>query len=341
MNIAIIFGGESGEHDVSLMSASSVASNIDQIKNDIFLILVDKKGCWWQIDKIVQSNSGKKNLCQVSFIPGSGGLLLITDHNQKQKKIKIDVVFPLIHGGKGENGSLQGYLEIIGVPYVGCKVLSSAVGMDKDIAKRLLLQSGVGVVEYLLLRRGEKIDYKQIIKLCWPLFVKPSSTGSSVGVSKVRDKSELVQALQNAFRFDNKVMIEKTVVGREIECSVIGNNQPIVSRVGEIKTNRDFYDYKAKYGDDNTALIVPALIENSIEKKIQKLAKKVYKTLECTGLARVDFFVNNKGEILVNEINTVPGFTEFSMYPKMWEASGVGYNKLIKCLLALALDNVK
>jgi D-alanine-D-alanine ligase len=254
-------------------------------------------------------------------------------------------VFPVLHGPFGEDGTVQGLLKLANLPFVGASVLGSAIGMDKDVMKRLLRDAGIPIGRFHVYDRsaGGQIKFSRIKKaLRQPLFVKPANLGSSVGISKVASRPELEAAVKNAFRFDNKILIEEFIEGREIECSVLGNDDPIASLPGEIVTGHDFYSYDAKYIDDQgSRLEIPAKLPRAIVRTVQEIAIRTYKTLCCEGMARVDFFVKTDGQVLVNEINTIPGFTQISMYPKMWEASGISYPKLIDRLIQLALQRFR
>jgi len=244
-----------------------------------------------------------------------------------------------LHGPFGEDGTIQGFLKLADIPFVGPSVLGSAVGMDKDVMRRLLRDAGIPVTDYVTLRKGEPIDNQEINELGMPLFVKPANLGSSIGISKVHDQSELDAAIELAFTYDTKVLVEKAVAGRELECGVLGNENPEASVVGEIIPTHEFYSYDAKYLDDNGAASqIPANIPEEVSKRIQELAIRTFKVLECEGLGRVDVFLTPENNVIVNEINTIPGFTSISMYPKMWEASGLGYTDLITRLIELAIQ---
>jgi D-alanine-D-alanine ligase len=249
------------------------------------------------------------------------------------------VVFPILHGPFGEDGTVQGLLKLADLPFVGAGVLGSAVGMDKDVMKRLLRDAGIPIGKFLAYRRADKIRFAQVKKvLGLPLFVKPANLGSSVGISKVSKPGEFAAAVKEAFRYDNKIVIEEFIRGREVECSVLGNDRPIASLPGEIIVNRDFYSYDAKYLDAQAArLEIPAKLPRAVIRKVRAIALRTYEVLGCEGMGRVDFFVAADGAVLVNEINTIPGFTKISMYPKMWQASGISYPKLIDRLIQLAL----
>jgi D-alanine-D-alanine ligase len=255
---------------------------------------------------------------------------------------KVDVIFPVLHGPFGEDGTVQGLLKLANVPFVGAGVLGSAVGMDKDVMKRLLRDAKIPIAKFLVFERSvaSKINFAAVKRaLGLPFFVKPANLGSSVGISKVSAKKQFGRALTEAFRYDNKILIEESIRGREIECSVLGNENPIASLPGEIVTRHDFYSYDAKYLDEKGAqLIVPAALAKNIVRQVQTLALRTFKTLGCEGMARVDFFLRNNREIFVNEINTIPGFTKISMFPKLWEASGIPYPRLIDRLIRLALE---
>jgi D-alanine-D-alanine ligase len=259
--------------------------------------------------------------------------------------LEIDVVFPVLHGPFGEDGTVQGLLKLANLPFVGARVLGSAIGMDKDVMKRLLRDASIPIGRFHAYDRSlaNEIQFSRIKKaLGQPLFVKPANLGSSVGISKVASRSELEAGVRKAFRFDNKILIEEFIEGREIECSVLGNEDPIASLPGEIVTGHDFYSYDAKYIDDQgSRLEIPAKLPRAIVRSVQEIAITTYKKLCCEGMARVDFFIKSDGQVLVNEINTIPGFTQISMYPKMWEASGISYPKLIDRLIQLALQRFR
>jgi D-alanine-D-alanine ligase len=258
---------------------------------------------------------------------------------------EVDVVFPVLHGPFGEDGTVQGLLKLANLPFVGAGVLASAVGMDKDVMKRLLRDAKIPIAKFLVFERSEasKINLADVKRMLgFPFFVKPANLGSSVGISKVSVNKQFDSAISEAFRYDSKILIEENISGREIECSVLGNESPVASLPGEIITRHDFYSYDAKYLDENGAqLIVPAVLPKFIGKGIQELAVRTFKTLACEGMARVDFFLRDNRQIFVNEINTIPGFTQISMYPKLWEASGIPYSKLIDRLIRLALERFR
>jgi len=348
IKVGILFGGKSAEHEVSLQSARNVADAIDKSKYDVMLIGIDKSGKWHLNDdssrfllnsqnpKLIALN--KKNVKNVALVPQSNGFLSL--ENSVSNTEKIDVVFPILHGPFGEDGTVQGLLKLAGVPFVGAGVLGSAVGMDKDVMKRLLRDAGIPIGKFLVLRDDEKLSFKTVVNTIGiPFFVKPANMGSSVGVSKVSKQSQFIPALTEAFKFDRKILLEENISGREIECAVLGNDQPIASVPGEIFVHDEFYSYNAKYIDEHGAtLAIPAKLSKAAIKNVQKLAIATFEALSCEGLGRVDLFLKKNGEFVVNEINTIPGFTSVSMYPKLWEASGISYTKLIDILIQLAIE---
>jgi len=349
INVGILFGGKSAEHEVSLQSAKNVIDALDKEKYDITLIGIDKTGRWYlndTADYLVNSDDPrlialKKSDKAVVLLPGDDGQNLRCMPDGRACA-RIDVIFPVLHGTYGEDGTIQGLLKLANIPFVGAGVLGSAVGMDKDVAKRLLRDAGIPIAEFLVVHAWEQddLDFEEFSQsLGLPLFVKPANAGSSVGVSKVTNEAQFNAAIAEAFKFDNKILIEEFVAGRELECSVLGNESPIASAVGEIIAERDFYSYEAKYIDETGATIeIPATIADNTARAIQQLALKTFKVLCCEGLARVDFFLTKDNRVIVNEINTIPGFTKISMYPKLWEISGIPYRLLINKLIQLALD---
>ncbi len=304
IRLGIVFGGRSSEHEISLLSARSILAAVDRKRYVVTPMKVPKSG---------------------RFDP--------------KTLRRFDVVFPVMHGTYGEDGSVQGLLRILDLPFVGPDILGSAVGMDKDVAKRLLRDAGIFVADFLTLSRGEAYSVSKIWKrLGKPVFVKPANQGSSVGVAKAKNDKELRAAIADAFRYDDKVLIEEAVPGREIEVAVLGNEKPEASVPGEIVPHHEFYSYEAKYLDEHGAgLSIPAKLPRKLARKVQALAVRTFKTLGLEGMARVDFFMKKSGEFVVNEVNTIPGFTKISMYPKLWEASGLPYPKLIDRLVQLAL----
>ena len=400
--MGVIFGGKSTEHEVSLLSAKNVIAALDREKYEPVLIGIDKEGKWHRssgADYLLNSENPKlialnKQVSEeVGLMTGEKRELVVVETDEKQP---LDVVFPVLHGPLGEDGTVQGLLRIMDIPFVGPSVIGSAIGMDKDVQKRLLRDAGIPVAKFLVLRHGEKsfdspfsplsispflrgraesarqggskgFSFSAVVReLGLPLFVKPANAGSSVGVSKVKSGADFKKAVDEAFRYDSKILIEEAIDGREIECAVLGNENPIASVAGEVKPNHEFYSYEAKYIDDNGAVCdIPAKLPPALMKKVQETAIATFKTLECEGMARVDMFVTGvssppfppkadpssggqEGElkrgsvrILVNEINTIPGFTKISMYPKLWEASGIKYSELIDRLIQLALARAK
>jgi D-alanine-D-alanine ligase len=347
--VGIIFGGNTSEHEVSLQSAKNIIDAIDRSKFDVVLIGISKEGKWniYEESSYILNNDDPKRIQlndpkqAVSIVPGKGKLQL-TDSENGVALEEVDVVFPVLHGGIGEDGSLQGLMRIADIPFVGPSVLSSSMCMDKDIAKRLLKAAGIKVAEGFVFTRVDKeqINFDTIKEtLGLPLFIKPASQGSSVGVSKVNTAEEFSQAIALSFQYDHKILVEETLNGREIECAVLGNENPEASAPGEIIAQTEFYSYESKYIDETGAkLKIPAELSDGTAEEIKKEAIRVFKVLECEGLARVDFFLLDKGAIYVNEVNTLPGFTQISMYPKLWEQSGLPYAELINKLIELALE---
>jgi D-alanine-D-alanine ligase len=306
--VAIIYGGRSGEHEVSIRSAESIMKALDPERYHIIQYFISKEGHWRP--KPIAPEPGRNP--------------------------EIDVVFPVLHGTFGEDGTVQGLLELAALPYVGAGVLASAAAMDKEIAKRLLRDAGLPVVEYVL--AGPDFDCLQV-KFPFPLFVKPANLGSSVGISKAHNCEELRAAIAKASEYDHKVIIERTIVGQEIECSVLGNEDPIASTPCEVLPSRDFYDYDDKYLLDKTEFRIPPATSAETIENIKRTAVAAYRALQCEGMARVDFLLEAKtGNLYINEINTIPGFTSISMYPKMWEHSGLAYPKLLDRLIELAIQ---
>jgi D-alanine-D-alanine ligase len=286
--------------------------------------------------KLIQLNRSNDEL---ALVPGKKEKPLINVTTEKQIE-GIDVVFPVLHGPYGEDGTIQGLLKLANIPFVGAGVLGSAIGMDKDVTKRLLRDAGISIAKYITVHQGDEIDIDEIVRsLGLPLFVKPANLGSSVGISKVKNVNGLMDAIELSFVYDRKIIIEESINGREIECSVLGNEKPIASIPGEIIPTHEFYSYEAKYIDEKGAILeIPAKISETEKRLVQETAIKAFKVLCCEGMARVDLFLKEKGEVLVSEINTIPGFTKISMYPKLWELSGISYGELIDRLIQLALE---
>lgn len=336
-NILIVCGGKSAEHEVSIMSARNIVAALDPRKFNPVLVAVSRTGSWHAIEGNVVEPLEKNELCCLLRKLDQTVLLLASG-----KEIPLDVAFPLIHGPMGEDGTLQGLLELMELPYVGSGVLASAVGMDKDLLKRLLASANIPVAPFItsssLATCPSYEDVKR--KFDTPIFfVKPAVMGSSVGIHKVNSAESYEFAVQQAFKYGFKILVEKFIPCRELECSVLGNLSPIASCVGEIKPNHEFYSYEAKYLDPNGAeFIVPANLSSEILERTRLLAIQSFQAIECRGLARVDFFLTHDDVIYVNELNTIPGFTAISMYPKLWEASGINYRELISQLILLAIE---
>lgn len=357
--VLIIFGGKSAEHEVSRISATSILKNIDSDKFDVSMLGITKEGKWLPYSGAVEKiSSGEweqialeekgNNLIYGNVLTNSimGNNLVETDKAIADNQMnEIDVVFPVLHGCNGEDGTIQGFLELAGIPYVGCGVLSSSVGMDKVYTKIIFEKAGIPQADYLYFTRKEidkhilKIAQKVEEKFSYPVFIKPSNAGSSVGVSKATNRGELFDGLNNAAKYDRKVMIEEFINGREVECAVLGNDNPMASTVGEILPSNDFYDYKAKYIDNKSKILIPADLPKDLIEKIRGYAVRAFKALDCSGLSRVDFFVHKEtNDIFINEINTLPGFTDISMYPILWKEAGISYAELIEKLIDLAIE---
>ncbi|GHU83249.1 D-alanine--D-alanine ligase [Spirochaetia bacterium] len=346
INVGILFGGKSAEHEVSLQSAKNVFDAIDREKYNPILIGIDKSGRWLLnrgADFLLNADDPRRirlntSSDSVALIPRSGGVISnLTTHKEDTA---VDVIFPILHGPFGEDGTVQGLLKLADIPFVGAGVLGAAVGMDKDVMKRLLRDGGLPIGKFLVLCSHETpLPYKTVTdQLGLPLFIKPANMGSSVGVSKIHNEGEYRAAVAEAFEYDTKIVIEEFIQGRELECSVLGNEEPAASLPGEVISTHEFYSYDAKYLDENgAALEIPAKLPAAQVSEIQALAIKTFRVLSCEGLARVDFFLKDSGGFIVNEINTLPGFTTISMYPKLWETSGISYTVLIDKLIELAL----
>ena len=347
--IAILFGGRSAEHEVSLQSARNIIEALDKDRYEAVLIGIDRQGAWYLNDySIPLVNSDNPQLAvlnessqPVSLIPGDKSGVLINP-DQSTSKQTIDVLFPVLHGPYGEDGSVQGLAKLANVPCVGSDILGSAIGMDKDVSKRLLRDAGIPVARHISFRASDLSDHltEQVEQLFgFPVYVKPANMGSSVGVVKVADAVDLIDAVNIALQYDIKVLIEEEIAGRELECAVLGNNDPVASEVGEIVTDDGFYSYQKKYIDDSAALLkIPAELHAATREQIRAMSIAVFRALEVRGMARVDMFLSKDGSLYVNEINTIPGFTSISMYPKLWQASGISYQELIDRLIKLALE---
>ncbi len=347
INLALIFGGQSAEHAVSLESGKNVMDALDQNKYQTYLIAIDRNGVWRHISDpntlrktdVARPIDVERAGARVFLVPTTDGVQIL-NCDTKEFVATIDCVFPILHGPYGEDGSMQGYLRLLGLPYVGAGVLGSAVGMDKDVAKRLLRDAGLPIGKFITLERHEQstLNFQEIKKrLGLPFFLKPANMGSSVGVHKVSDEAGFSKAVSDAFAYDSKILFEEFIAGREIECSVLGNHTLKASEPGEILPQHDFYSYEAKYLDENGAkLKIPADLTPAQAENVRKMAMQVFKTFCCEGMGRVDFFMTKDNHLIVNEINTIPGFTKISMYPKMWANSGIAYSPLIDQLIELA-----
>ncbi|SHH52378.1 D-alanine--D-alanine ligase family protein [Virgibacillus chiguensis] len=349
LNVGLLFGGESREHEVSLQSASNVAKALDVTKFNLIPIAISKDGKWLyadSIDKIIINQEHPQHIeldvsrSKLAIFPGDKYQFMEID---KLKPIpKLDVIFSVLHGGSGENGSMNGLFNILRVPCVGSSLLSSAICMDKDLTKKLLRYNNVKVANYVSVTKETKdvFTYQELKEtLGEELFIKPNAEGSSIGVHKVTNEQEFTKAVANALLYDEKILIEERIIGKEIECAVLGNQEPEASTTGEITFDSNFYSYEAKYISSSAAKIsIPSSLSECLSSKVAKLSIDIFKILGCKGLARIDFFITESKEIYVNEINALPGFTNISMYPKLWEFSGVKYKDLITKLIMLALD---
>ena len=350
LSVCILFGGISPEHEVSLRSAESVLNHIDHSRYNVFPVGITKDGDWilfggddyGMLPAGTWQNCEKNRRAALSPLRGQG---LLSFENDCVVRERIDVVFPVMHGALCEDGAIQGLLEIAGIPYVGPGVLASATCMDKTATKLIVGQEGIRQAAWELVRR-EDFAHARFTTLeriersfLYPVFVKPAGTGSSVGVSKARTRAELESAIENALRYDGKVLVEEFIDGQEIEVAVMGNANPVASICGEIESGAEFYDYEAKYISDSAKLHIPARLPEDISERVRETAIRVYTAMGCRGLSRVDFFVTHAArEVIFNEINTIPGFTSISMFPKLFEASGIPYPELIDTLIGLALE---
>lgn len=350
-----MFGGRSGEHEVSLISAASLWKALDRTKYDVVPIGITREGQWrlgatprelaGEPERLLADVLDRGQTVAASADPAGPHLLPVKPGPRRTPEPRLDVIFPALHGTFGEDGTVQGLLELADIPYVGAGVLASATGMDKDAMKRLFRDAGLPIVEWVLVLRSDwernPQDCSRRIarKLGTPLFVKPANLGSSVGISKVRTLRELPDALNLAASYDRKIIVERGVDAREIECSVLGNDQPVASLPGEIIPVNEFYDYEAKYLKEGSELVIPAKLSKRQSREVEQLAVRAFRAIDCAGMARVDFLLERQsGKLYVNEINTIPGFTPISMYPKLWEASGTPYPELIDRLVSLALE---
>ncbi len=344
LRVGVLFGGKSAEHEVSIQSAQSIIGAIDEERFEVVPIGIDRAGKWY-IDSSRELLEAKRETppatAEVSLrTSGESNALVAVRSNDAVDH--LDVIFPVLHGPHGEDGTVQGLLKLAGIPFVGADVLGSAVGMDKDVMKRLLRDAGIAIAPFRTVTRtmDPKVAATDAVsEFELPVFVKPANLGSSVGITKAHTTAELLEGIEAAFDYDTKVILEKFVSGREIECAVLGNDEPQASVPGEIRPSAEFYSYEAKYIDENGAeLIIPAKIDGELTALVRDTAVKAFKVLCCSGLARVDMFLTEERTVVLNEINTIPGFTRISMYPKLWEATGIGYTELITRLIDLALE---
>lgn len=359
--LAVVFGGQSSEHEVSRVSARSVLDNLDRSKYDVRMIGITKQGEWLRFEgdpALIETGvwedvarNVRRSVTQAEVhddLPVSGYvstcLRLLSPDRGDGPEASVDVAFPVLHGPNGEDGSIQGVFQLAGIPYVGCGVLASAAGMDKTFSKIIFSHAGIPQAKYLTVLRSEidggmAVLRRQVAEtLGYPCFVKPANAGSSVGVSKVKTPEQLENALREASIFDSKVMIEEFIDGREVECAILGNEEPMASMLGEVVPSNEFYDYKAKYIDNRSETRIPAELSLETTERVQQLAIRAFKALGASGLSRVDFFVEHgTGRVILNEINTMPGFTNISMYAKLWAASGIPYPELVDRLVELAI----
>jgi D-alanine-D-alanine ligase len=340
VKVAVVYGGRSSEHGISVVSAGSVMKALDRDKYDIVSVGISASGQWMLTD----GDPARMAIVDrhVPEVTDGSPMLMAPDPTALADSIgDVDVVFPVLHGRFGEDGTIQGLFEMADVPYVGSGVFASAAAMDKEMTKKLLAASGLAVGDYVVLRRRDRVSVADVAHLGLPVFVKPARAGSSVGITKVKDHAELADAVELAFQHDNKVLVEAAVTGREVECGVLegADGEPHASVPAEIRLVRghDWYDFEAKYLDDACEFDIPANLAPEVTADVQAAARKAFTALDCAGLARVDFFVADSGEVIVNEVNTMPGFTPISMYPRMWAASGVAYPELLDRLIQAAL----
>jgi len=358
LRIGLIFGGRSGEHEVSLASATSVMANLDREKYEVVPIGITKEGGWLlgteparlmaaeqHINHTENTETETTTAVTLTGDPRMRRLIPLESGEQLQDNGALDVIFPVLHGTYGEDGTLQGLLDMADVPYVGCGVLGSALGMDKEKMKMVFQAVGLPSVDYLVYRRNEWERSPTTImdaiaqRLGYPCFVKPVNLGSSVGINKAHDRAELEHAINVAAEYDRKIIIDRGINCRELECAVLGNDEPLASVVGEVIASNEFYDYHAKYLDNKSQVIIPADIPQATAEEVRRQAVTAFLALDLSGLARVDFFLEKEsGQVYINEVNTMPGFTQISMYPKLWEASGLTYAQLLDRLVELAIE---
>lgn len=353
LKVCVVFGGKSPEHDISCISASYVIENLDREKYKITTIGITKKGEWYLYNGKAENirngkwKNEKKKLKKAIISPDASQKAILVFDNDKVKKIKPDIIFPVLHGEYGEDGTIQGLFELSGIRYVGMGVCASANGMDKTFSKIVFASVGIPQADWVVVNTYDMNDIDTVVekiekKLGYPCFVKPASTGSSVGVGKAKNRDELIDSLNVAAKFGRKILVEENIDGHEVECAVLGNNDVRASVVGEILPEVEFYDFDAKYKSNTTKLQIPADLPKEISEKIREYAVKAFKAIDGMGLSRVDFFVRySDNSVILNEINTLPGFTSISMYPKLWEATGKKYSELLDELVMLGMNRVK
>jgi D-alanine-D-alanine ligase len=358
IRVGVIFGGRSGEHEVSLMSARSIMDALDKEKYEVVPIGIDRDGQWLVGDVMQALHDGEPGAARPATLlpaPQTSGLLQFEERVENEtnalqpvsfsRTATLDIIFPVLHGPYGEDGTVQGLLELSGLPYVGAGVVGSAVGMDKGIFKQVMVANGLPVLPWRLVRASEWRSRRDLIvaaieeTFAYPLFTKPANLGSSVGISRCAHREALIAGIDEATRYDRRIIVEQGINARELEVSVLGNDAPIASVVGEVRPRRTFYDYVAKYISDDSELLIPAPLPAETAEVARSLAVQVFQAIDCAGLGRVDLLLDREsGQLYVNEINTIPGFTRISMYPKLWEASGISYPELLDRLIELALD---
>jgi D-alanine-D-alanine ligase len=356
LKIGVIFGGRSGEHEVSLQSAQSVMAALDRTKYEVVPIGITRNGRWLTGDVVAALSNGTEGAITATLLPDPRSRSLLQMEMQEthpanlSEVTELDVIIPVLHGTYGEDGTVQGLLELADMPYVGAGVVGSAVGMDKAIFKQVMMANGIPVLPWRLFaaqawrKRSDEILAEIEAALTYPVFTKPANLGSSVGISKCTNREELIEGLEAATQYDRRLVVEQGINGRELEVSVLGNDDPIASVVGEIRPRRAFYDYAAKYlaepgSADESELIIPAELDEETADAIRALAIRAYKAIDCAGMGRVDMLMDREsGDIYLNEINTIPGFTQISMYPKLWEATGIPYSELLDRLIDLAVE---
>ena len=356
IRVGVLFGGRSGEHEVSLMSARSVISAMDPERYKIVEVGITKDGQWITGPAMAQLQAGDSNACPAAFLPDpqSSALMQVESKNKQVAELsevsELDVIMPILHGTYGEDGTVQGLLELASLPYVGAGVVGSAVAMDKAIFKYVMEANGIPVVDWKLVTEEMWRSHSQGVldaieaKLEYPVFTKPANLGSSVGISKCHNRTELESGIEEALQYDRRLVVEKGIAARELEVAVLGNDDPIASIVGEIRPRREFYDYVAKYiapagSEDESELLIPAEIDEEMSNAVREMAVRAYEAIDCAGMGRVDLMLDrDSGLLFMNEINTIPGFTKISMYPKLWEATGLSYSALLDRLIELAIE---